>query len=478
MTFGVLRPVILLPPDSRVWDRRELRCALIHELEHVRRRDWLVHCASRITCAVYWFHPLVWVMRRQLALEAERACDDAVLRESEATQYAGQLVELAERLCSQRCAPFLAMAGRDELGARVSALLDSSLPRGRAGIAGLAAAAVIVLVAGAIAPFGVSAFSLPGGIESRVPQGPPAVALPDSLAFEEAARVAAPVEVADPQGPVSVETGAAFEAASIKINMTGGPLGQVNLNLPGGRVTARNTRLRLLIAAAYQPGFAPRRSAMSLIGLPPWDESLGLDVDAVAPGNPSPDQKRRMLQALLAERFGLVLHPETRRGPIFELMMDGKVGSQLTPHSPASACMDPSTPLAPPPTAVPAPPPLPPPCGGIRVQAAYWGSSMTTRMSGNGVTLQALAERLTWFQDVDRAVIDKTGLAGAFDFAAEWTPAVQLPPPAGADLTGLPVSDKPGQVTALREQLGLRLQPAEGPVEVLVIERVERPTEN
>ena len=75
-----------------------LRRAFVHELEHVRRRDWWVHLAARVTCALYWFHPLVWIAYRQLTLEAERACDDAVVEREESTQYAEQLVELARRM--------------------------------------------------------------------------------------------------------------------------------------------------------------------------------------------------------------------------------------------------------------------------------------------------------------------------------------------------------------------------------------------
>ena len=82
------------------WSDDELSRAMIHELEHVRRGDWLSQYMARIVRALYWFHPLVWIAWRRLSLEAERACDDAVLRRSEATAYASQLVLLAERLAT------------------------------------------------------------------------------------------------------------------------------------------------------------------------------------------------------------------------------------------------------------------------------------------------------------------------------------------------------------------------------------------
>src|SRR6188474_135962 len=102
ITCGVFRPSIVLPGEAREWDPEELRRAVVHELEHVRRADVLMFCVARIVCALYWFHPLVWISWRRLRLEAERACDDAVLRGCEPVEYADQLVTLAERLIARR----------------------------------------------------------------------------------------------------------------------------------------------------------------------------------------------------------------------------------------------------------------------------------------------------------------------------------------------------------------------------------------
>ena len=89
-TYGAMRPVILLPMDAEHWDADDLNRALVHELEHVRRGDWMSHCLARVVCSVYWFHPLVWIVWRQFSLDAERACDDAVVVRAEATAYADQ----------------------------------------------------------------------------------------------------------------------------------------------------------------------------------------------------------------------------------------------------------------------------------------------------------------------------------------------------------------------------------------------------
>jgi beta-lactamase regulating signal transducer with metallopeptidase domain len=133
LTCGIWRPSILLPDEASEWNEADLRRALVHELEHVRRGDWAIQLAARATCILYWFHPLAWVAFRRLSLEAERAADDAVVRSADYTEYADQLVLLAGRLSKAQAQAALGMANRSDLSARVSALLDGSQRRGRAG---------------------------------------------------------------------------------------------------------------------------------------------------------------------------------------------------------------------------------------------------------------------------------------------------------------------------------------------------------
>jgi beta-lactamase regulating signal transducer with metallopeptidase domain len=153
MTFGISRPVIVLPPDAREWSEAELRCALMHEIEHIQRGDWLMQIVARTVAAFYWFHPMVWSAWRRLCLEAERSCDDAVVMSEERTDYAEQLVTLAQRMSATPVQPMLGMANRSDLSTRVTAVLDDRLQRGRAGFAlaaGTVAAAALVL--GSVAP--------------------------------------------------------------------------------------------------------------------------------------------------------------------------------------------------------------------------------------------------------------------------------------------------------------------------------------
>ena len=135
MTFGINRPVIVLPPDARQWSDAELRRALMHELEHIQRGDWIMQIMARVVAACYWFHPMVWMAWRRLCLEAERSCDDAVVMSEERTDYAEQLVTLAQRMSATPVQPLLGMANRSDLSTRVTAVLDDRLRRGRAGYA-------------------------------------------------------------------------------------------------------------------------------------------------------------------------------------------------------------------------------------------------------------------------------------------------------------------------------------------------------
>lgn len=142
-TCGWLRPAVILPADASRWSDVELQRALVHELEHVRRGDWPSQIAARAACAFYWFHPLVWMVWRKLCLEAERACDDAVVEKAETTMYAEQLVELSQRMSGGGSQPVLGMAKRSDLATRVAALLDGDQRRGRAGLAAAACSGIV-----------------------------------------------------------------------------------------------------------------------------------------------------------------------------------------------------------------------------------------------------------------------------------------------------------------------------------------------
>jgi uncharacterized protein (TIGR03435 family) len=477
LTYGIVRPVVFLPRDSNAWTPDALRRALVHELEHIRRGDWLIHCASRLVCALYWFHPLIWVMWRQLALEAERACDDAVLREAEATQYADQLVDLAERLSLEERRPLLAMAGRDELMTRISAVLDPTLPRARAGLASVGIGLAALLVICAVAPLRAVSLSLPqvaaAVFTSEV--APPLVAPVEVPGVPAPApRVLATPAQVTPAAPPPAER-PTFTVASVKINRSGGRTGGPR-PVVGGRYVATNTPIELVIASAYAP-----LQRFEIEGMPDWAATTRVDIEAVAegavagevtPAGARPPQINLMLQSLLADRFQLVVHREVRQQPVYALVQTraGELGPQLKPHTDDTGCADPVA-AAPAGRPDPTKPLPPPPCG------AWSGAPALGRLAGQKVLLDTFGRAISG--QLGRMVLDRTGLAGLFDLTLEWTPIQQLPgldPSQGAGLAGTP--DRPSIFTAVQEQLGLKLDSQTGPVSVLVIDRLELPTGN
>jgi beta-lactamase regulating signal transducer with metallopeptidase domain/protocatechuate 3,4-dioxygenase beta subunit len=127
MTWGLIRPVVLLPVDAEDWPLERRRLVLLHELAHVQRRDCLTQFLAQLACALYWFHPLAWFAAKQLRLERERACDDHVLLAgSRASDYAFILLETARSLRAGRCPSLatVAMAKPSHLEGRLLAVLD------------------------------------------------------------------------------------------------------------------------------------------------------------------------------------------------------------------------------------------------------------------------------------------------------------------------------------------------------------------
>ena len=260
-----------------------------------------------------------------------------------------------------------------------------------------------------------------------------------------------------------------FEVASVKENRSGDIRSPIRTE-PGGRFTATNVLLKFLIAEAFM-GPQPVHLASRIVGGPDWINSMRFDINAKAstefrssPDGP-PNELLLMLRSLLEDRFKVRTHRETRELPIYELVVaraDGKLGPQLRQST--ANCDGPPPPRQ---------PNEPPQCGAMRGPA---------RVMAGGIPMRRFTEMLTAIMAVGtpasadgRLVVDKTGLSGRFAFNLTWTPE-QMPtvaPPAGIP----PVDPNgPSLFTALQEQLGLKLESAKGPVEVLVIDSVERPT--
>jgi len=280
-----------------------------------------------------------------------------------------------------------------------------------------------------------------------------------------AAALAFPL-TSNPQ-PLTSVSGLSFEVASIKPNKSGDDRAYSSIQ-PGGRLSATNVTLRDLILAAYRFKFRPAQ----IVGGPSWMTSEHFDVDAKAASgtNATDAQIPDMLRALLVERFKLIVHEGIREAPFFALMMarsDGMLGSQLKKTADGD-CVDPG----PPPVAGARPavdPKGPHPCGRILYAPGAW--------TARGVTTDQIAKALEAF--VGRTVSNRTGLAGPFNVALQFTADIGVPLQPDSSINPDRVSDSQSSIfTALREQLGLKLEPQKDQVPVLVIDRAERPTED
>jgi beta-lactamase regulating signal transducer with metallopeptidase domain len=159
MTWGIRRPAILLPADAAAWSTDRRRDVLLHELAHVKRHDFLIQLIAHVACAVYWFHPFVWIAATRLREERERACDDHVLRAGASpSAYATHLLEIARSLRAARATSLasVAMARPPQLATRLIDVLDArrrrdTLSPKSAAPAWIAAIAVVLPLA-AVAP--------------------------------------------------------------------------------------------------------------------------------------------------------------------------------------------------------------------------------------------------------------------------------------------------------------------------------------
>ncbi len=131
LVWGLLRPVVVLPPEAVGWDERESRLVLVHELAHVKRRDNLVQSLALLNCALHWFNPLTWIAERRLRIEQEKSCDDLVLASGAApSEYAGLLLAAAGINVDQQVRATAQFLPRFTLKHRLLAILDGERERG------------------------------------------------------------------------------------------------------------------------------------------------------------------------------------------------------------------------------------------------------------------------------------------------------------------------------------------------------------
>jgi uncharacterized protein (TIGR03435 family) len=277
------------------------------------------------------------------------------------------------------------------------------------------------------------------------------------------------VILAAPLLPQSAEP-ARFDVASVKANkstanpISNFPIGPGDAYTPnGGYFNATNLPLIAYIAFAYK--LTGTRMNYMLEHAPEWVTSERFDVQARVAGNPGKDQMRLLMRALLAERFKLSTHEESKEMPVGALVLvkDGKLGPQLQPHAADKPCPtdarpgllsdDPRFPLL---------------CGGLlQLQASTPGR---IRFAARNVTIDFISRTLGSGTSYGRPMVDKTELQGTYDFNLEWIPDID--PSEQIDRSG------PTFEQALREQLGFKLESQKAALPVLVLDHVERPTDN
>jgi uncharacterized protein (TIGR03435 family) len=285
---------------------------------------------------------------------------------------------------------------------------------------------------------------------------------------------------------VAAEPKLEFDVASVKQSKSGDgpnaniPLGPGDMYVPtGGNFVAKNLSLSVYIMFAYK--MSPGEAAAMDEEVPGW-VATGEKYDITAKTDKhdvTKDEMRTMMQALLAERFKLVMHRETRQMPVYGLVLAkaGILGPKLVAHLASEPC-DTALQLA---EEQKAPPTdtvaggFPKVCGGV--MGLPESTPEMTKLGARNIHIGQLAQVLPGLGNLGRPVQDQTGLTGTYDFVLELVPVPRLAPTDAANDSATNTVG-PGLEQALRQQLGLKLESKKSGVEVWVVDHVERPTQN
>jgi bla regulator protein BlaR1 len=443
--LGIFRPVLVWPHGiTDRLDREHLEAILAHELCHVRRRDNLSATAHMFVEAIFWFHPIVWWLGARLLQERERACDEQVLEMGcDRKIYAEGILKICE-FCVGSPLDFVSGVTGADLKKRIVHIMSKGVARK------LDFSRKLLLSAAGLA----------------------AVVVPIVFGALSTTR-----SVAASQAQITGDIPPVYEAISIK-SISFKPNESANrvatMGFTADRFTAKNVTMQTLIKAAYkvednQIAEAPGWLSTEKFDIgAKWDKSV---VDALQElsENQLVVERRRMLQELLADRFKLSLHREFKHFPAYELVI-AKNGPKFQESK-----------------------------TGDRYPNGFRDSDGIARagimhfkdgqLIGQGVPIALLVRELSG--EISREsggsiIEDKTGIKGNYDFKLHWSPdETQASIFRGAErgqhgTDGLASSESaaPSLFTALQEQLGLKLESQNGPAEILVIDRVEKPSDN
>jgi uncharacterized protein (TIGR03435 family) len=465
VTVGWWRPQVLLPGAWRTWSREKLDAVLTHEGAHARRHDGLVAAMAAVNRCVFWFHPLAWMLERRMALLAEQACDEySVAALGDRDWYARLLLEMAGGPPGRLRGHALTMAATSHMRRRIDALLrpGRTFSRGmsRAGWAAVAACAVPLV-------FGAGAVEL-----DQQAAGPAQVIKTPAPKFEVAA--IKPCASQDPGG-----------------KGRGGRGGGRGVTTSPGRLTANCVTLKDLIQGAYvaNQDDAPVNTQPFDEGLvrggPSWvySDRYSIQAETDDPAAKGPTDGRGlpatklmtgpMLRGLLAERFRLKIRREEEEIPVYALTA-AKGGFKLKPME-AGACREVDTSKGISMAEMRAP-------GQKPLCVNHVG------LNGPNFTLDAAGSTMHRFalglggMILGRPVLDKAGISGEYMFHLEFSRdeasrgTLPLPPDYPGANADVPAA--PSVFAEVERTMGLKLVAEKGPRGYLVIDSVERPTEN
>ena len=442
--YGVFRPILLLPDGF--FDRltpEQWKSVIAHELCHVRHKDNLAAAIHMLVESVFWFHPLVWWIGKRMVEERERACDEEVLRIfGEPRVYAEGILNVCKLYVESPLTCVSGVSGSN-LKKRIEAIMSNRI-----------------------------VFRLNFG--KKV-----------GLAIAGAVALLVPIVIGVTNAPsVRAQSAPRFDVASIRPCPEGRGGGNTKMGPPGGSPIISPGRLNTgcaLLAGAYpMAGLIQRAygrlglgrvpslgSALPISGGPEWIYSYYYVINAEAAGNISKEtMEGPMLQALLEDRFKLKVHREARQVPVYELTV-AKGGPKLQRADGSCTQPDYSTfPM----------PPLPPGKRYCRDTGVGGRKGPNTMLYQEEATVEYVCRLLTLV--LDRPVIDKTGLTGKYSFHLDF--AIDQSTPGVLDASyGQPSDAAPApSIFTVVQELGLKLEATKGPRDFLVIDHVERPSEN
>ena len=466
--FGIFRPVLIWPERlSERLDDEHIEAILAHELGHAQRRDNLTAVLHMVVEAAFWFYPLVWWMERRMVEERERACDEAVVEMgSRPGIYAESLLK-ACRFCVE--SPLVCVSGITgaDLSKRVLSIMTLHLER-------LSLSKKV-----ALALFGFIVIATPILLgQSEAAQRVMAVALQSAPAPVRAVARAMIAEeqtpstalIAEVQAPAGAPVGGAtviqsdakpfaLDVASIRPaepEPSNRPR-RIGFQFTDDGLVATSLSLERMLMVQYRSELPA--DSNSIVGGPDWVRTIQWDIRGKVADSDiaewsklshdsSEQAKERQsatIQAMLADRFKLKMHFETKEGTVYALVV-AKGGPKLKP-SPSDM----------------------PPRMVIRFGQGH--------ISSEWMTIAGVARYLTL--ELGHPVIDKTGITGQYDLTLDWAPTQGATGAPGVDAgqASTPNDEsKPSVFTAVQEQLGLKLEAQKGPIETLVIDQAEKPS--